>query len=82
MPKFINKFPNKTYVINPDRNMVVDGRFAYVPGKKVKFENGELITEDKEVIAHLKKHNDFGITMFLEEPKKKIDDKDPGAGGK
>ncbi|MEN6317062.1 MAG: hypothetical protein ABFD25_22745 [Clostridiaceae bacterium] len=40
------------------------------PGKSVKFSNGELNTEDKEVIAHLKKHPDFGISMFEDEPKK------------
>jgi hypothetical protein len=68
--KFINKYPDKKYVINPITFVEVGGRPVMKPGKSVQFSNGELNTDDKEVIAHLKKHSDFGVSMFIDDPKK------------
>jgi hypothetical protein len=68
--KFINKYPNKRYVITPTTTVEVAGRPVTKPGKSVEFANGELVTNDKETIAHLKGHIDFGVSMFTEEEKK------------
>lgn len=66
MSKFICKFPDKTYVINPISNIVVENRVITKPGKKVQFINGELYTNDQAVIDKLKESFDFGVTLFEE----------------
>ncbi len=64
MTKFICKFPDKTYVINPISNIVVENKVITQSGKKVQFSNGELYTDDQVVIDTLKNSIDFGVTLF------------------
>jgi hypothetical protein len=71
--KFINKYPDKRYVIQPVTTVEVAGRPVTKPGKSIQFSNGELETKDKETIAFLKEHPDFGITLFVDDPKAKAD---------
>jgi len=73
--KFINKYPDKRYVITPTTTVEVAGRPITKPGKSVQFSNGELDTNDKEAITHLKNHIDFGVSMFADEPRKDAETK-------
>ena len=78
--RFISKLPDKRYVIYPTTIIEVGGRPVTKPGKSAQFSNGELVTTDKEVIAHLKDHTDFGVTLFVDEKKaaaKADPDEDP-----
>jgi len=65
MAKFAtHSIKNLTVVVKPTYTTVTNGFPSVVHGKRLKFEEGELITTDNMQISFLRKHKDFGIKFF------------------
>jgi hypothetical protein len=71
--EFVNKVSNIKYVIKPTYAEVVNGIRQVKYGESVQFVNGKFETNDKEVIKYLKGHPDFGVMMFANETKEKVE---------
>lgn len=78
MAKYISKYLNLRLINKPAYTKEVEGRIVVVPGTYVQFTDGVYETEDKDEIAFLESHPNFGSvfirvdTKEAEEAKKKL----------
>lgn len=66
MAKFISKCANQVLCMKPKRLQVIDGIAQTVEGQHIRFNNGEVQTDDKQEIAFIRKHRLFGTSIFEE----------------
>lgn len=66
MAKFTSPHKNLRIVIEPDEIEMIRGRTKVIPGKRIQFENGLFVTEDKKTIEFLKNYSGFGKDVFCE----------------
>jgi len=78
MAKFISKYLSLKLVNRATYTKEVEGRIVVVPGSSIRFDNGVYETKDKDEIAFLENHPNFGSvfvrvdTKEIEEAKKKL----------
>lgn len=66
MAKFISRCANQVLCMRPKRVQIIDGIAQTVEGQHIRFENGEVQTEDKQEIMFIRKHRLFGSGIFEE----------------
>lgn len=69
MAKFTSPHKNFRITVVPDDIEVIKGKTKVIPGKRIQFENGLFVTEDKQLIEFLKNYSGFGKDVFCESEK-------------
>lgn len=64
MAKFVAPSKNLRLVIKPESRQVVDGIVQQIPGKAIKFSNGQYETIDKDELAFLRNHSVYNKDFF------------------
>jgi len=78
MAKYISKYLSLRLINKATYTKEVEGRIVVVPGSSIRFDNGVYETTDKDEIAFLENHPNFGSvfvrvdTKEIEEAKKKL----------
>jgi len=78
MAKFISKYLSLKLINRATYTKEVEGRIVVVPGSSIQFTDGVYETKDKDEIAFLENHPNFGSvfvrvdTKEIEEAKKKL----------
>lgn len=69
MAKFVAPSKNLRLVIKPESRQVVDGIVQQIPGKAIKFSNGQYETIDKDELAFLRNHSVYNKDFFEKKSK-------------
>ncbi len=66
--RFVSKYQNHEIVIRPPKTVTLpNGEIEVKPGKSIVFERSELITDDPEIIDHLRNKCKFKDVDYTED---------------